>query len=265
MVGCVSQNYFINRTLDAQDSLWGFFRNEVVPSMFPADQVVLFGTDAWRYDLFGKEVRLDDVLAVSPFNNSLVKWDNVPAETVAALNASLNVEPNNWMPQLPNFILASAKPFEAVNRLYTLVIDGFEQRSISDHLAKIWPNHTDFPVPTLIPGATTSSIWIDYFSEVSSTCSKTGSWYNKPSNAHQSGENGLSGLAGSNPNADPARLVFVAVAVVVVAALSTVAVWQKGARFQYMAAEREQATMAALREFEGETGLYMDETEGEFV
>jgi len=259
VIGCISQSYFVNRTLEAHDSLWGFFRNRVVATMFSADQVLFLGNGAWRYDLLGGEVRLDDAFAVSPFNSSLVMWENVPAEIITALNETMNAGVS-WKPQLPKYILSSAEPFRTKDRRYSLIVDDFEKGEIMEELARLWPNETVLP-PPIDSGATTTSIWIDYFKQ-HPDCRGGGHGHNGGSSA------GVSGFVNPNPEADAARLAFAAIAIVVVALLGSLAVWQKGTRFRYISASQEQATREALQEFEGDEGLYLDasdETEGEFV
>ena len=256
VIGCISQSYFVNRTLEGHDSLWAFFRNRVVATMFSADQVVFLGNGAWRYDLFGGEVRLDDAFAVSPFNSSLVMWENVPAEIITALNETMNAEVS-WKPQLPNYILASAGTFRTKDRRYSLIVDDFEKGQIVEQLSRLWPNETVLPPPTE-SGVTTTSIWIDYFKQHSDHCRGGG-------HGHSAG---VSGFNNPDPEADAARLAFAAIAVVVVALLGSLVVWQKGTRFRYISASQEQATREALQEFEGDEGLHLDasdETEGEFV
>lgn len=265
VVGCMKDSLFSNRSMADRDSLWGFFARQVTPSVFRADEVIILDNGSWRYDLYGGEVSLNDILGVSPYNNSLVKWDNLPSEVITALNATLNAEPDTWMPFLPSWILSSAEPFVPRGRHYSLIVDDFQSRYIAERLNQLWSNNKTDPLspPKDMPGVTSSSIWIEYFENFSSSCSGHHNGFHSSGGGNGSSP---SGFARSNPKADAARLGFAVFAVLVVGILGSVLVWQRATRFNYLTTERDYATREALQEYEGDEELYLDESdEGGFV
>jgi 2',3'-cyclic-nucleotide 2'-phosphodiesterase (5'-nucleotidase family) len=261
VIGCSSDTYYFNRTLDAPESLWGLFVNDVVPDRFSGNQVLVIGSAAWRYNLFQGEVRFDDAIAVSPFNNTLYKWENVPAEVITELNNTLNAEPGICasLPLLPNYIVAPAEPFQPTGT-YTLIADDFETGEIQKALEEIYPNATNWN-PVAMPGVTTTSIWIDYFTNLRS-CKRTDSKPHLPEIP-----SGIKNFASANSDADNVRLAFIVVAVACMAILGSIAVWQKGSAFSMYTNQREMATREALQEYDDDDYNDADcnDEEGEFV
>lgn len=272
VIGCVADTYYLNRTLEARDSLWGFFRDQVVPRRFApgsttaiAAPAILFGNGAWRYDLFGGNVLVDDAIGVSPFNNTLWRWEGIPAEVIAALNRTLNALPPQYPSLLPNFILSLPEPFQT-GRNYTLIVDEFEVGIIGEHLRAVFPNGTNVSSAVAMPGVTTTSIWLDYFGQDSHTCKAAKHVqppHKGPSATGSSSSSAAAGLGSADPQADAMRLAFVVCAVVVMAILGSIAVYQKGTMFKQMMEQREFATLEAIREYEDDDEFAGEE--GEFV
>jgi 2',3'-cyclic-nucleotide 2'-phosphodiesterase (5'-nucleotidase family) len=59
VIGCLSQSYYLNRTLEDADSLWRFFRDTIVPEQFDENLALLLGKGGWRYDLLKGELRVE--------------------------------------------------------------------------------------------------------------------------------------------------------------------------------------------------------------
>jgi 2',3'-cyclic-nucleotide 2'-phosphodiesterase (5'-nucleotidase family) len=101
-ISCVEETYYAEKGLDEKDSLWGLFRDRVVPSQFEGGKVVFLGKGSWRYDLLAGVVRVDDLFAVSPFNETLYEWKGIPSEVIATLEETMN----KFHSALPSYILS---------------------------------------------------------------------------------------------------------------------------------------------------------------
>jgi 2',3'-cyclic-nucleotide 2'-phosphodiesterase (5'-nucleotidase family) len=256
VVGCVGSTYYFNRTLDATDSLWGFFKNQIVPSLFGGQNVVFLGNGGWRYDLYKGEVRLDDLFGVSPFNNSFWMWNDIPATVIVALNTTFNALPSQMPTPLPNFILSPAQPFQ-IDESYSLIVDSYELSMIEQQLRTIIPNDTSFSTKTELSGVTSTSIWIDYFTQISPTCSSK--FYKPKENNPFSSHNGQKDAG--DTSVDTIRLAFVGTAVTVMIILTAILVHQKSAVFRRLMDQRQFAVMEAIREYEQDDVVYVDESE----
>ena len=260
MIGCVADTFYWEVSLDERDSLWRFFLSEVVPSRLSGNQVIFLGNGAWRYDLFTGDVRLDDVIAVSPFNSTLWMWEDIPAEIIFALNNSINAEPSLLVSPLPQFILAPAAPL-MIDRTYSLIVVDFELSIMTSHLQAAFPNGTVVPPPVEMAGITSTSIWLDYFMEDSHTCQEAKSHRPKKSPWVDGSSSSTAGFTSADHTSDLIRLVFAGIAVVVMAVLGSVVVYQKGTVFRHMTDAKNFASLEAAREYEDDEEI----EEGEFL
>ena len=80
LAGCAPRSYYLNRTVTEKDSLWRLFLEDIAPFellKMPANadpnrqKMFLAGFGGLRYDLIGRRLIVDDVIAVSPFNESI--------------------------------------------------------------------------------------------------------------------------------------------------------------------------------------------------
>jgi len=71
VLGCSARSYSIDQPLNASDSLYGLYMRQVFPFTFAHNhsKVVVQSTGALRYSLLQGEVTLDDLIAVSPFDD----------------------------------------------------------------------------------------------------------------------------------------------------------------------------------------------------
>jgi hypothetical protein len=211
-------------------------------------------------ELCGVFVSRSDLIAVSPFNDTFDVWSGVPAEVIVQLNETLNSKPPLFLPQLPEYIFATAETFVPMGRNYSLITVSFQR----DNIQRALNNLTDSPmVPKILPGKTTTSIWLDYFQQQPEKCPT--SKHKKPQHGKPQSSMPSKGFAGADPEADSLRLAFAVMAVAVIAVTGSVVVWQKGQLFGLVTAARESATMEALREYSDYDGEGDDEEEGEFV
>lgn len=127
IVGCSPRTFYMNRTLQSVDSLFGLWAREVVTSQFLSEnpkRVVLQGTrSSFRYDLFEGNVTVDDLMIVSPFNDSMyLVAKGVPSRTIFELNIAMNQERvlNRTPPVLPHFIVIGNITADEPRDLYTL-------------------------------------------------------------------------------------------------------------------------------------------------
>ena len=259
-VGCVGETYYLEHGLEQPDSLWGYFADRVVSTQFTKQQVLLLGKGGWRYDLLAGEQRLDDVIAVSPFNETLYEWKQIDGDIILQLNSTLNLINDPYMETLPNYILISTDHVDP-DKTYDLVTDKFEVQNIQKTIMNFTSNITD---PVAMREITTTTIWIDHIRE-HSPC-KGGSKHNKPKHPDRNGPHHVSiGSSSSSEEEDPARdaarLFFALLACVCVFFLGAINVYQRGKTFRRTVSARERATLDALREYNGD-GLYRDDASG---
>ena len=71
VLGCSAHSYMIDRPLNAPDSLYGLYMRQVFPFEFGYNfsKVFVQSTGALRYSLLQGEVSIDDLIAVSPFED----------------------------------------------------------------------------------------------------------------------------------------------------------------------------------------------------
>jgi len=76
LIGCSRATYYLDKGMDQEDSLWGLFMKQIVPSKLLRNgksQIYVQTTGALRYNLFRGNVTLDDLIAVSPFNDTIYR------------------------------------------------------------------------------------------------------------------------------------------------------------------------------------------------
>ena len=125
VIGCSPRRYYLNRTLYDGDSLFGLWAHHVIPTQFirnDTNRLVLQGkSSSFRYDLFEGNVTLDDLMVVSPFNDSmyLIAGD-IPTAIIVKLDIKMNPKRNQDLPGLPDFILIGNVSQHETHDLYTL-------------------------------------------------------------------------------------------------------------------------------------------------
>ena len=274
VIGCIADTYYLNRSLDAPDSLWGHFRDFVVPSIFTGKEVLFLGSGGWRYDLFQGAVSIDDVYGISPFNNTFWAWKNIPIQAIRALNSTMNEVPPQIPTPLPNFVVSPAQSsFYSSNDNFTLVVDSYSVEMIENSLRGIIIPEYENVLPEreeLSLELTTTSIWLDYFQQNLHSCqnSKHTVSTKHPKSTSSTSHNDGSEHNGDESASDSFRMFFVAVSVVTMIVLSSIIVHQKGTVFQYIRKQKDRATMEAIREYEEREVDYEEDNiseEGEFT
>jgi 2',3'-cyclic-nucleotide 2'-phosphodiesterase (5'-nucleotidase family) len=255
VISCVENTYYMDQSLDEEDSLWRFFRDRVVPSQFQGDdKVVLLGAGGWRYDLLPGEVRIDDMYAVSPFDETLYEWKSIPSEVIVALNASMNEHPVPYLRKLPGYIFSPTKPFVPVGRVYDLVTDAFEVSRIQTVIEGIYPNASS---PVALSDKTTTSVWIDFFRENWLCSAAPKKEPAMPHNAFGSNTTATRSTEKGDPQTDLLRLVFASIAAGAVFVLGFISVRQRGTIYSAEMRARDQVIFDALQEYEGDEGEFV--------
>mmetsp|Transcript_8693 Transcript_8693/g.10163 ORF Transcript_8693/g.10163 Transcript_8693/m.10163 type:complete len:691 (+) Transcript_8693:147-2219(+) len=163
-IGCAPQSYFVERHVDAKDSLWGLYRDEVIPKIFFSSRqtmitieeeatneeddlpmAMLLSKDSWRYDLFNNATLIvDDIDAVAPFNDTVVHLGTFTAKVILKANRTLNEYQDGddltWLPTLPNFILiGSLDKYDANNTKYHLYSHEVDAENVQKILRRLAP------------------------------------------------------------------------------------------------------------------------------
>ena len=201
-IGCAPHSYHVNRHLDATDSLWGLYRDQVVPQVFSVQHAMatieggetekdkeeetlpmamLLQKGDWRYDLYSNaSMVVDDVYAISPFNDTVVHMGTFSSDVILEANKTLNHKHSGM---LPSFILigdlvgsssssSSSSSLDSsssmtrytsastANTKYHLYTHKFGVGNLQTALKKIVPSHeTIEPRET---GYTSSLIWLAF-------------------------------------------------------------------------------------------------------
>jgi 2',3'-cyclic-nucleotide 2'-phosphodiesterase (5'-nucleotidase family) len=167
-VGCAPQDYIINAALDDERSIWGLYRDEVIPKMFfsfeDTDEftsVMFLSKESWRYDILSTTTLVvDDVWAVAPFNDTVTYLGIFSGDTLLLLNISLNEDADPWNDALPNYIMIGS--IEDQEKEYKLYTHDFHTPHITAALNIIVPNQKIEPEPTAY---TSTIIWLSFVME----------------------------------------------------------------------------------------------------
>ncbi|GAX24521.1 hypothetical protein FisN_18Lh075 [Fistulifera solaris] len=262
-MGCINQSYYTTSALGDSASLWGFFINAVVPSVLPGKHALMLDKGDLRYDLLKGNVRLDDIIAVSPFNDTLYYWKDIPGSVILQLNESMNVQHDtSFLPLLPSYILA---PSETIvpSTLYELMTSEFEIPSIREALVAIFPNALEAKPTDL----TATQLWLNYFREHSS-CGIPHPELTPHKDEHTESNQTQAGEPDSSQE-DQMRLLFVGVAMGTILVLGAIHIRQRSHQFTKLRVTREAVILDARHEFSEEDSSSKhrmeEESEGLFV
>jgi len=208
IISCMSRSYFLNRSVEAEDSLWGYFRDFVVPSQFKEYRnpvAVLLERGSWRYDLLEGNVHVNDVLEIASFNTSLWALEGIPWSAISELNNTMNKNRTDSA-GLVKYILSPVHRGDEGPRVddipHDLIFESFDDASIRKELTKIYPGAAKL-TPISINRATTD-IWIQHFRTKRMVCpnQRGKGWVNIPSasdvldlNSHHGLWKGMGALA----------------------------------------------------------------------
>jgi 2',3'-cyclic-nucleotide 2'-phosphodiesterase (5'-nucleotidase family) len=112
IVGCPPKDYFRNRSVHAEDSLWKLWTDHVIKTQIfkhNDPSVMMVSSNSWRYDVLGsakkQAMTLDDVVAIAPFMEPVVYIGKVPDWIVRRMNSSLNTYSMMAHAEIPDYIL----------------------------------------------------------------------------------------------------------------------------------------------------------------
>jgi Calcineurin-like phosphoesterase len=123
---CAPQDYYLQKPLNDKSSLWWLYVNQVVPSTLfailkeesnahdannGATPIFIQGTGALRYSLLGPVVVVDDIIAVSPFENLVFQIGaNLTAHQLNQVFETMQVDGPAPAWGLVNFGVAGERP-----------------------------------------------------------------------------------------------------------------------------------------------------------
>lgn len=245
VIGWACENYFLNKAIYEQNSIWGFFQREVVPSQATArDQAVLLDNESWRYDvLYEGDVRVDDVIGISPFNSSFYMLEGVEMAALLEFNKTYNVVDENqqqWIP-IPKYVLSFADPTASFDTI-DVMVDSFQVKRIVKALEAFSSKPLESPKTTNV---TTTSIWLDYFAkEGYNYCKAHGK--NPPKSHYNNKKNPF----GESETEDAMDVTFGVIAVAIVLVLCAAMVHQKGTISRRENIAKEFIVLQAQREYD---------------
>ncbi|CAB9515977.1 5'-nucleotidase [Seminavis robusta] len=259
VVGCSPESYYMNRTAQEDDSLWRLFIDQVAPyellkpSKSGGNRVYIGQVWAFRYDLLQQQLVKDDVIAVAPFNDSLISiGPNIPGSVVTQLvKQVLNPSAHAFNPKWENYYLAPRLETLAPNEQYEILSPSFGIETIVSGLDEIGYNGTTKQQDS---GFFDTDVWIKFVKD-NWECRDQESVAPTSTNQHHGGSQGH-GNAGSgghqggssstsssgpgdhnhhsgtpynvsaNEEEDKFRLILASIGVGLVLLLGTVYIWQ---------------------------------------
>lgn len=173
ILGCSPADYFMNRSIHENDSMWAVYRDKVVPTQLERDpsanRAILVSQASWRYDIFEGENLYDDVVAMSPFNEPVYFIGKMPCQVVLSLNETLNKQATeNFYEMLPAYILAGTVEPDGDCELFS---HHFELIDILQQLTLLHPGVSHIPEPTNL---TSTTIWTSFMQEEWPCAGQTG-------------------------------------------------------------------------------------------
>ena len=168
VIGCSSQRYYFENGLREKQSLWALYLREVVlRSFFKYNQssILIQSTDSLRYDLFSGNVTLDDLIVVSPFNDTIYKVsERTLGADILTVAEILNQDDNSSASKLPKFVVSETiDPKE----YYDLFTESISIPVITAALANVTGTYAFQPIQQFVDNVavTTTGMWVTYVSQ----------------------------------------------------------------------------------------------------
>ena len=156
-LGCSPSTYYLDKVVALPDSLWGLFVKTIVPKYLfkgSASKLFIQNTGGMRYNLYKGNVTVNDLIAVSPYNDALyfVAEGINGSEFTAAFSNVLHSD----MLQM----IIAGKVVE--DQFYDVYSVDFDVDYVTERLENI-TGRTIEPVP--LDGQTTETLWKSYIKE----------------------------------------------------------------------------------------------------
>eukprot|EP00549_Striatella_unipunctata_P025862 CAMPEP_0118713418 /NCGR_PEP_ID=MMETSP0800-20121206/25501_1 /TAXON_ID=210618 ORGANISM="Striatella unipunctata, Strain CCMP2910" /NCGR_SAMPLE_ID=MMETSP0800 /ASSEMBLY_ACC=CAM_ASM_000638 /LENGTH=553 /DNA_ID=CAMNT_0006618859 /DNA_START=86 /DNA_END=1747 /DNA_ORIENTATION=+ len=165
LIGCSPHHYILFQGVKEKNSLWGLYLEEVIPFAFfkgNTSKVYIEDSGSLRYDLFDGNTTANDLIAVSPFRDTIYKVaEAVPGVTLLQLTKILNPENSTFYLKdygLKDYGIAGDITPSNVYDLYT---PAFSFEKILSVLANNGWNHT-LPKKGLKTKLTTTDLWFEH-------------------------------------------------------------------------------------------------------
>lgn len=168
-VGCAPMEFTREAPLYAGQSLYGLYKNEVIPKMFFSQEdtedttsVMFVATESFRYDIHARSpLVVDDIWAVAPFNDTVVGLGLVSGEIILKLNETINGNlTEQWFGKIPNYVLIGDIPDE--QKSFKFYTHDFGSDKIANLLKEIDPSIVI--EPTITPYSSTL-LWLSFVIE----------------------------------------------------------------------------------------------------
>lgn len=165
-IGCAPQDYIRDVHVDSPDSLYGLYRDKVVPKAFFAledtESVMYVTTESFRYDLISySELLVDDIWAICPFNDAIVTLGTFLGEDILKLNQTLNknIDTGGGV-EIPEYLLIGS--LDDPKKKYKFFTHEFGSEKISAAILQIDPGAS---IETLPSTFTSTLIWMSFVME----------------------------------------------------------------------------------------------------
>lgn len=113
VVGCPPRDYFLNRSINDDDSIFKLWIDHVAPSQVfgrKGDSAMLISSENFRYNIRvarkNEGVTVDDIVAVVPYMDPVVYVGELPEWVIRRMNMSLNTDALNHHHRWPDYVLA---------------------------------------------------------------------------------------------------------------------------------------------------------------
>ena len=164
-IGCSPDRFHADKELSHPQSLWGLYMDKVINYYFDGSSAFVYvqASDGLRYDLFQGQVALDDLKAVSPYNNTIFRVTNElkGKDLVEVLGGRINSVEDSvpGRPNLPEYV-CSVNVIDP-DKTYELYTDDFD---LVHFVARVG-NVTGQPVNPVSQNMATTLLWVEFVSE----------------------------------------------------------------------------------------------------
>ncbi|GAX10205.1 hypothetical protein FisN_3Lh400 [Fistulifera solaris] len=169
-VGCAPQTFRLGLPLDDPSSLWALYMDHVVtPKLLRRNESLVYiqGTGLLRYDLYAGPITIDDIIAVTPFNDSIYSVvDNVDGELLRALLQAMENSSSAVGTALPQFVSTLLSYDVIATNRYELLSSDYDAPRICQLISLIQPEIESSCRPSLYlltpTDALMINLWIAY-------------------------------------------------------------------------------------------------------